>query len=285
MPKYPIPVLEDYNTEIYPLQYWGTWEKFPLNDGKADPWINTTEFRKQLTEAGIDPNSDKNRQILSDLQHGANIGASGRARLPTSGKNTKLAYQYGSWLQEALQELLLEGAMQGPLDRSDIPNKTIKLHSMAAKLKPNGKVRSIMDCSGPRTEEKGTPRYVYNPDYQESLNSTIQKSEFPVDLTSHETDLQQRERIVGKVLSMSQLLESSKHGLGPIFDFGEGSTLHVVEETLSWWTIKVKHAIKAYPIPKPGPRMSGDLINAWTDAARPSLNHVRGVGVAIPGYG
>ena len=31
--------------------------------------------------------------------------------------------------------------------------------------------------------------------------------------------------------------------------------------------------------------MSVDLINAWTDAAGPSLNHVRGVGVAIPGYG
>ena len=59
--KYPIPVLEDYNKEVYALHYWGTWEKFPLGDGKADPWINTTEFRKQLTEAGIDPNSDTNR--------------------------------------------------------------------------------------------------------------------------------------------------------------------------------------------------------------------------------
>ena len=43
--------------------------------------------------------------------------------------------------------------------------------------------------------------------------------------------------------------------------------------------------MKGYPIPKPGPHMSGNLINAWTDAAGPSLNHVRGVGVAIPGYG
>ena len=39
------------------------------------------------------------------------------------------------------------------------------------------------------------------------------------------------------------------------------------------------------PVSKLGPHMSGDLINTWTDAAGPSPNHVRGVGVAIPGYG
>ena len=40
-------------------------------------------------------------------------------------------------------------------------------------------------------------------------------------LKGNKTDLKQRERIVGKILNMSQLLESSKHRLGPIFDFGE----------------------------------------------------------------
>ena len=67
VPKYPIPVLKDYRKEVYPLHYWGTWEKFPLGDGKAEPWINTKEFRKQLTKAGIDPNSDANRTILTNL--------------------------------------------------------------------------------------------------------------------------------------------------------------------------------------------------------------------------
>ena len=104
-------------------------------------------------------------------------------------------------------------------------------------------------------------------------------------LNGNKTDCKQRERIVGRILDMSQLLESSKHMLGPIFDFGEGSTSHVVEETPVWWSTKVKRSIKGYPIPKPGPHMSGDLIKAWTDAAGPSINHVRGVGVAIPVYG
>ena len=55
-------------------------------------------------------------------------------------------------------------------------------------------------------------------------------------LKGNKIDYKQRERIVGKILDMSQLLESSKHRLGPICDFGEGSTSHVVEETLVWYT-------------------------------------------------
>ena len=74
--------------------------------------------------------------------------------------------------------------MKGPLDRGEIPYADIKVHSMAAKLKPTGKVRSIIDCSGPYTEFEGTPGFVYDPDYPGSLNSTIQKSEFLVNLTS-----------------------------------------------------------------------------------------------------
>ena len=64
VPKYPITVLSNYEKEIYPLSYWGSWEKFPLGDGIAEPWIDTKEFRRQLLEAGIDPNTDANRATL-----------------------------------------------------------------------------------------------------------------------------------------------------------------------------------------------------------------------------
>ena len=59
-------------------------------------------------------------------------------------------------------------------------------------------------------------------------------------LKGNNTDCKQRERIVGKILDMYQLLESSKHMLWPICDFGEGSTSHVVEKTLVWWSTKIK---------------------------------------------
>ena len=95
-------VLEYYSKDVYPLHYWGAWEKFPLNASSVTPWLDTAEFRKQLTEAGINADSIVNREILNNLENGANIGASGRSCLPTQRKNSKLAYQYGDRLQEAL---------------------------------------------------------------------------------------------------------------------------------------------------------------------------------------
>ena len=41
-----------------------------------------------------------------------------------------------------------------------------------------------MDCSKPRLEFKWTPGYIYNPGYAASLNSTIDNTKFPVNLTS-----------------------------------------------------------------------------------------------------
>ena len=104
--------------------------------------------------------------------------------------------------------------------------------------------------------------------------------EIQIVLEGNPPDTKQNERIVGKILDMSHLLEFSKHRLGPIFDFSEGSTSHMVEETLVWWMTKIKRAMKGYQILKPG-----DMFYAWTDAAGPSFGHVRGVGVAVPWYG
>ena len=80
---------------------------------------------------------------------------------------------------------------------------------------------------------------------------------------------------MGKILNMFILMQHSKHRLGPIFDFSEGKTTKVVEETLVWWSTKIKRAMKGLQIPKPGTQMSGDIIRAWTDAAGPSYGHVR----------
>ena len=55
---------------------------------------------------------------------------------------------------------------------------------MGTKVKPTGKVRSLVDCSKPRLEFEGTPGFVYNPSYAGSLNSTIDNAKFPVNLTS-----------------------------------------------------------------------------------------------------
>ena len=59
-----------------------------------------------------------------------------------------------------------------------------KVHAIGTKVKPTGKVRSLVDCSKQRLDFEGTPGYVYNPSYAGSLNSTIDNSKFPVNLTS-----------------------------------------------------------------------------------------------------
>ena len=96
--KYPIPVLPDYNMDYYPPQYWSNWTRVPLTESKIQPWLNVPEFRKQLERVGIDTTSDSVSLILKDIEFGADIGASGRARLPTAEKNAKSAYEHGDRL-------------------------------------------------------------------------------------------------------------------------------------------------------------------------------------------
>ena len=86
----------------------------PLTGSKVQPWLNVSEFRRQLQQVGIDTTSESVLLILNDLEFGADIGASGRALLPTSERNTNSAFEYGDRLQEALQELILQGAMLWP---------------------------------------------------------------------------------------------------------------------------------------------------------------------------
>ena len=457
-PKYPIPVLGDYEVDFYPPEYWSGWIRVPLTGSEIHPWINVPEFRRQLKQVGIDTTTASVSMILNDLQFGATIGATGRARLPTTEKNARSAFTYGDRLQEALQDLILQGAMLGPLFEEEVDMTKAKVHSMGTKLKPTGKVRSLVDCSKPRLEFEGTPGYVYNPDYAGSLNSTIDNQQFPVNLTNlgefvtrlwfhgknakiakvdqeaayrhvpvrqedlhlqyvkwgdryfmelklmfgtksspgiydrfaglflllcvmktegmdaadalrylddilaiggeesnvierfyemykltasqigvrldksgnrakcqsptqtvialgvhfdtgtwrwnadYEKatflledikkaltigmpELKERQRIVGKIQNMSQLMFDDRHRMGPLYDFVDGKTTELVEETLVWWETRIKKSLHGHPIPHIGLRLSGDIIYSWTDAAGPTPGHLRGVGVAIPGLG
>ena len=97
-PKYPIPVLKDYEVDFYPPEYWSGWIRVPLTGSAIHPWIDVPEFRRQLEQVGIDTTSDSVSMILNDLQFGATIGATGRARLPTAEKNARSSFAYGDRL-------------------------------------------------------------------------------------------------------------------------------------------------------------------------------------------
>ena len=111
--------------------------------------MNVPELKRQLEQVGIDTTS---------------IYISERAQLPTTEQNAKSAFEYGECLQEALQQLILQGAMLGPLFKKEVTLTTAKVNAMGTKVKPTGKVQSLVDCSKPRLESEGTPGYIYRPD-------------------------------------------------------------------------------------------------------------------------
>ena len=130
---------------------------------------------------GIDTTTESVPLILNDLEFGADIGASGRARLPTLEKNSRSAFKYGDRLQEALQDLILQGAKLGPLFEEEVDLTTAKFHAMGSKLKPSGKSCGLFKTNaGVRRD----PGFVYSPSCAGSLKSTIDNAKFPVNLTS-----------------------------------------------------------------------------------------------------
>ena len=61
----------------------------PLTGSQVQPWLHVPEFRRQLEQVGIDTTTESVSLILNDLEFGADIGASGRAKLPTTEKNAR----------------------------------------------------------------------------------------------------------------------------------------------------------------------------------------------------
>ena len=87
--KYQIPVLPDYEVENFPPEYWSGGIRVPLSGSGIHPWLDVPKFRRQLEQVGIDTTTESVSLILNDLQFGADIGATGRARLPTTEKNAR----------------------------------------------------------------------------------------------------------------------------------------------------------------------------------------------------
>ena len=74
------------------------------------------------------------------------------------------------------------------------------------------------------------------------------------------TDLKERQRIVRKIQNMSQLMHDDCHRMGPLYDFVDGKSTQLIEETLIWWETRIKKALSGQPIPHIGRKSSGDII-------------------------
>ena len=58
------------------------------------------------------------------------------------------------------------------------------VNPMGIKMKPNGKLRIIVDASSPHDRDEGVPSWIWNPLLPGSVNSTIDVQKFPARMSS-----------------------------------------------------------------------------------------------------
>ena len=175
VPKFDIPVLKDYSEEVFPSEYWDAWPVFPLSEAKVQSWVDVEALKGLCVKAGIPIDTGLAAEVLHDLEFGADIGARGRSRLPTWGKNGKTAFQYGERVQDTLASFIKKGIYVGPLKMEELEGWSIKVHPLTVRLKDDGSVRVIVDASYPYVVE---PEGVQE-DEPASLNAFINGDDFP----------------------------------------------------------------------------------------------------------
>ena len=171
-PKMGLPKLSDYRKPP-PAGFWNHWPKRTFEQtALAKSWVSSCRLKELATVYGYTDWARLER-VTQRLDHGANIGCTGRARLPTFSSNAKSAYIYGDRVADSMAELIKDGLVVGPLDEEEIPFDDITVSAILVKLKPNGKARIIVNLSGPDNEEGPG-----------SVNSGINVEEFPAKMSS-----------------------------------------------------------------------------------------------------
>ena len=177
VPKFKIPVLEDYGAEEYPPEYWEAWPSYPLSEARVESWVRVEDLRKLCIKAGIDTDSGLAKEVLSDLSKGADIGATGASRLPTVGKNGQTALRYGDRIQDTLASFVSKGIYAGPLRKEELEGWDVKIHPLQIKVKDDGSVRVIVNASYPHIEDG--EEMAEGEQIPLSLNSSISAEDFP----------------------------------------------------------------------------------------------------------
>ena len=82
-PKHSLPKLADYSKKVYPEDYWIHWERKDFSDlEKAKLWVDSGKLR-ELADRTAYSNQGKLDKVCKRLEEGAQIGCTGRGRLPT----------------------------------------------------------------------------------------------------------------------------------------------------------------------------------------------------------
>ena len=207
-PKCGIPVLEDYEQEKFPGEYWDCWPVRSLEHAQVETWVDFKELQELCEDVGINVKHGTPKTVLGDLEHGADIGARGRSRLGSKGPNSKLALQYASKVQDTICAFVNKGFYIGPLTWEEASVLgDLKVHPVTARLKPDGSVRVITDASFPydvTDEEESTEAA--------SLNRFINIDLYPVKMDGLQAFLEQlEEEGKGAFIAKEDLSDAYKH--------------------------------------------------------------------------
>ena len=172
-PKMGLPRLKDYKKPP-PATFWSSWPKRTFEQVlPTKSWVNSVQLRKLAVEHQY-ADWARLERVCQRLDNGADIGCTGRARLPTIGTNAVSAYIFGDRVCDSLAEMIRDGIMVGPLDEEEIPWTDITVSPIMVRLKPTGKARIIINLSHPRTEEgpTGVNAGIDTKDFVATMSST-----------------------------------------------------------------------------------------------------------------
>ena len=207
-PKCKIPVLDKYEAEVYPEEYWDCWPVKKLEDSKVETWVKPEELQALCWEVGIRTDFGQAKVVLSDLKFGCDLGATGRSRLASSGPNGRLALLHGEKVQDTIGAFVKKGIYVGPMKLEEAKALgPLKVHPITAREKADGSVRVITDASYPYDAPAGE-----DSEEPASLNENINKKDFPVKMDGMDVFLEQLEdEGRGAMLAKEDLTDAYKH--------------------------------------------------------------------------
>ena len=91
--------------------------------------------------------------IRKYLETGANIGCEKEGRLPTFGRNDSSVSDNGYEVADEIISWLKMGICVGPLSESELPFSDYTVSPLTTRVKPNGRVRLILDLSYPHNKD------------------------------------------------------------------------------------------------------------------------------------
>ena len=174
-----IPKLEDYGGE-FPDELWEKWIRHDVPVSHVS-WISADKLREEAREAGYE--SPKLDASLNWLENGINVGCNTEeARMSTEQRNHPSCNEHGELLTDTIQGWCAMGICAGPYEREqleDLGFKGITINPMQVRVKPNGKLRIILDQSAPHLSEREAKPGVPN-----SVNSGIRKRDFTCEMAT-----------------------------------------------------------------------------------------------------